>query len=173
MGNYIGETQAIDFKKISLEIRKRTYKCLGVGSGRVVFDLEDGNVVKVAKNKRGIAQNEAEYKIALENDSLLLAKIFGASEKYTFLIMEKAKKIHDISKVWEYFHVKSNMELYRIKELQDICKKNNLEIKDFGRAVNWGQITETPIIIDYGFTQQVRRRYYMSPASRFFKKLLG
>ena len=47
-----------------------------------------------------------------------------------------------------------------IKELQDVCKKHNLEIKDFGRAVNWGEVNGKPIIIDYGFTQQVRRRYY-------------
>jgi hypothetical protein len=163
----------VDFKQISLNIKKRVYKYLGTGSGRIVFDLENGYVVKVARNKKGIAQNEAEYKIALEDESGLFAKIANVSERFSLLIMEKAKRIYDISVVWKYFHVRSNRELYHLSELQDICKKYNLEIKDFGRAVNWGQIDGKIIIIDYGFTQQVRKRFYMSMASRIFYRLKG
>ena len=76
----LGNTN-IDFRQIYSDIRRGFYKYLGVGSGRVVFDLENGNVVKVALNRRGIAQNEAEYKIALTNDSHLFAKIFQAIRK--------------------------------------------------------------------------------------------
>ena len=170
---YKGEFVRYDFKKISQAIRKRTYPCLGMGSGRVVFDMEDGSVVKVAKNRRGVAQNEAEYKIGLEDPSHLFAKVFAVSERFTFLIMEKAKRINRISGVWEYFQVKSNKELYKVEELSEVCERNNLEIKDFGRAANWGQIKDRPVIIDYGFTKQVRRRYYMSPAANFIYKIFG
>lgn len=161
----------IDFRQISSDLNKRKYRYLGTGSGRVVFDLGDGNVVKVAKNRKGIAQNEAEYKISMHNDTSLLAKVSCISERSTFLIMERAKKIQGISFVWKYFRVNSNKELYQIKELQDISEKHSLEIKDFGRAVNWGQINGKPIIIDYGFTQQVRRKFYMSLAEHVFDRL--
>lgn len=120
-----------------------------------------------------MAQNVAEYKIASESSTDLLAKISHISEGSTLLIMEKAEKIRDISFVWKYFNVKSNSELYKVKELHDICKKYNLGIKDFGRAANWGQINGKPIIIDYGFTKQVSRRFYMSLAGRIMNNLRG
>lgn len=150
----------VDFEQIALNIRRRSYKCIGVGSGRIVFDLGNKYVVKVAKNVRGIAQNESEYKIALDDDTQLFAKILHASERFRFLIMEKAEKIKNISYVWNYYNVKNNEELYQLKELQDISRKYNLVLRDFGRTANWGQINGKPIIIDYGFTQQVCKKFY-------------
>lgn len=149
-----------DFKEIILNIVRRVYKCIGVGSGRLVFDLGNEYVVKVAKNIRGIAQNEAEYKIAVTSDTYLFAKILRASESFRFLIMEKTEKIQSISFVWNYFNVKSNKELFKIKELQDISRKYKLEIRDLGRAKNWGQINGKPIIIDYGFTKEISKKLY-------------
>lgn len=150
----------VDFKQIVSKIRKRSYKCIGSGSGRRVFDLGNGYVVKVAKNIRGIAQNEAEYNISSMTDSHLFAKIPCVSEKYGLLIMEKAESIRDISYVWKYFNVKSNRELLQVEELKDISSKFNLLLADFGRSVNWGKINGRPVIIDYGFTQKVRKKYY-------------
>lgn len=174
--NYKDETfvdSNIDFEQISNNIRKRTYNYLGAGSGRMVFDLGNGNVVKAAKNRRGTAQNEAEYKIALENNTHLLAKISQISEGSTMLIMEKAEKIRSISFVWEYFKVRSNSQLYKVEELKEICNKCNLEIRDFGRSANWGKINGKPIIIDYGFTHEVYRKYYMTRARFVLHKLRG
>lgn len=150
----------VDFKEIARNIVKRVYKYIGAGSGRAVFDLGNEYVVKVAKNIRGIAQNEAEYKISLTSDTHLFAKISHTSEGFRFLIMEKAEKIKHISFVWNYFNVKNNKELFQTKELQDIACKYNLTLRDLGRVTNWGQINGKPIIVDYGFTQEVRRKYY-------------
>jgi hypothetical protein len=149
-----------DFDLIVSNLRKRQYKCLGNGSGRRVYDLGNGYVVKVAKNMRGIAQNIVEHDIALSGDTPLFAKILKTSEKFRFLIMEKADRVRHISDVWKYFNVKSNRELYNIKELQDISDKYDLVLRDFGSPINWGQINGKPIIIDYGFTRKVRQRYY-------------
>lgn len=159
----------VDFKQISLNIRRGAYKCIGIGSGRIVFDLGNGYVVKAAKNKRGIAQNEAEYKISLADDSDLFAKIPSASERFRLLIMDKADKIKDISYVWNYFNVRNNRELYQIKKLQDISSRYGLLLIDLGRSVNWGQINGKPVIIDYGFTKEVRIRYYMPPLFRILR----
>ena len=152
--------KGVDFKQIFLYITRGFYKCIGTGSGRTVFDLGNGYVVKVARNQKGIAQNKAEYKIALADDSGIFANIPIVSERFGFLIMEKADRIKNISYVWNYFNVKNNQELYKIQKLQDISSRYGLLFSDLGRAVNWGQINGKPVIIDYGYTQGVQRRYY-------------
>lgn len=143
----------IDYKEIIMNIRKRTYKYLGDGAGRKVYDLGNGYVVKVAKNRFGISQNATEYRISSNDDNPLFAKVLNASERFRFLIMEKAEKIQDISYVWKYFNIKNNRALYQLKELQDISSKYNIMLVDLGRSVNWGQINEKPVIIDYGYTK--------------------
>jgi hypothetical protein len=149
-----------DFREIASNIRQRKYKRIGIGSGRVVYDLGNGFVVKVARNKKGIAQNEAEYKISTVAETDLLAKILDISEKSQYLIMEKAEKVNHISHVWKYFNVRSNRGLFQVKELRDICIKCDLLPWDFGRRVNWGKINDKPVVIDYGFTKYVKKKYY-------------
>ena len=155
----IGIDKGVDFKQISSDICRGVYKCIGKGSGRTVFDLGNGYVVKAARNQRGIAQNKVEYKIALADDSGIFANIPTVSEGFGFLIMEKADRIKDISYVWNHFNVKNNHELYH--KLQDITSRHDLLFADLARVVNWGQINGKPKIIDYGFTREVRRRFYL------------
>ena len=59
-----------------------------------------------------------------------------------------------------YYKVKNVRELYHLKELQEISHDFNLVLKDLGRGSNWGQIDNRPVIIDYGFTMEVRKKYY-------------
>ncbi len=150
----------VDFEQIILNIRRGTYNRIGTGSGRTVFDLGNGFVIKVARNRRGIAQNKAEYHISSAIDSCLFAKIQHVSEDYRFLIMVKAEKIKNISYVWNYFNVKNNRQLYQLAELKDIAAKHHLILGDFGIPINWGKIDDKPVIIDYGFTHQVKQRFY-------------
>ena len=150
----------VDFDQIIANVRDGAYKSIGSGSGRRVFDLENGYVVKVAKNKKGIAQNEAEYQISSASNSALFAKVLQISEDYRMLIMQKAEKIKHISEVWEYFNVKSNRELYNVGEIRYISSEYNLLMADLYRPVNWGRINARPVIIDFGFTRRVRKKYY-------------
>jgi len=150
----------IDFEQIKSNIRHGAYKSIGSGSGRRVFDLDNGYVVKVAKNKKGLAQNEAEYQISSTSTSALFAKILQVSEDYRMLIMQKAETIKHISEVWEYFDVESNKELYNVGEIRYISSEYNLLMADLYRPVNWGRINSRPVIIDFGFTRRVRKKYY-------------
>lgn len=150
----------IDFDIMMLNIRKGNYKCIGSGSGRRVFDLGNGYVVKVAKNIKGIAQNKAERHISLSDHSNIFAKIIHVSEDFRFLIMEKAVRIRDFSGVRKYYNVKSNRELFLIQEIRSVFTNHNLLLNDLYRTANWGMINNRPVIIDYGFTQSVRRNYY-------------
>jgi hypothetical protein len=149
-----------DFYQISLNIKKGIYKCIGIGSGRTVYDLGNGYVVKFANNQKGIAQNKAESRISSHGDTNLFAKIIGVSQNFTYIVMEKAAKIKDMSYAWNFYNVKNNKELLRMNELQDVSYRYGLLLNDLERPANWGLINERPVIIDYGYTEEVRRKYY-------------
>lgn len=150
----------IAFNQIMLNIRRGYYRYIGSGSGRQVFDLGNGYVIKVAKNKAGIAQNKSEYKISSNDHSNLFAKVIQASNDFKLLIMQKADKIYNISYVWKYFNLTSKMELFNSKELQNITRRYDLLLADLDRESSWGMINGRPVIIDYGFTSAVKQRYY-------------
>jgi predicted nucleotidyltransferase len=156
----MNKRNVVDFDKILFNIREGNYKYIGSGSARRVFDLDNGYVVKLAKNKKGIAQNKTEYQIALEEDSKLFARILKVSDDFNLLIMEKAELVSNLSEVLKYFNVKDDKEFFRLDEINYITTKHNLMPKDLVRSVNWGMINNTPVIIDYGFTKIVRRKYY-------------
>lgn len=136
------------------------YPLLGSGSGRKVYDLHNGAVLKAAKNAKGHAQNQVESIISEMDDSTLFAKVLFISSDNHYLIMEKAKTISDFSYVRDYFHVKTNKELFQLNDLKYISHKYNLLISDLCRPVNWGILDSRPVIIDYGFTGRIRRKYY-------------
>lgn len=148
------------FSAIIFNIKHGYYKYLGSGSCRRVYDLGNGYVVKVAKNEAGIAQNKSEYIISKNDYSNLFAKVIQISYDFNFLIMEKAEKVNNISYVWKYFNVRSKRELFNIDELKKIKKNYNLILGDFGKKSSWGTINGHPVIIDYGFTIDVRNQYY-------------
>ena len=149
-----------DFNILESNLRNRVYKYIGEGSGRRVYDLDNGYVVKVAKNPRGIAQNKVEYDIASKSNTHIFSRVLTVSEDFKYIIMERAERIRNIYYVMNYYKVKNTRELYHLKELQDISENYNLVLKDLGRASNWGQINNRPVIVDYGFTREVRRKYY-------------
>lgn len=148
------------FNQIMQDIQRGKYRYIGSGSSRQVFDLGNGYVIKVARNRAGMAQNESEYRISCYDKSDLFAKVVPVSNDLRFLIMEKADKIYNISDVWKYFNVNSKVELFNLKELKDIMKNYNLLMSDLNRKSSWGMINGKPVIIDYGFTREVCKRYY-------------
>ncbi|WP_243175693.1 hypothetical protein [Clostridium gasigenes] len=136
------------------------YRYIGSGSGRKVFDLGNGYVIKVAKNIAGIAQNQVEYQISFNDNSNLFAKVIEVSGDFKFLIMKKADTINNFSHVLKYFNVSNSREFIRLKGIQTIQWKYNLLLADLCKKSSWGIIDGIPVIIDYGFTKQVQRRYY-------------
>lgn len=143
------------------DIKKGIYPCLGIGSGREVFDLKNGYVLKVARNHKGLAQNKTESKIAKQETSLLLAKVVYISDNYRFLMMEKAKSISHMKEIWKYFLIKNNQQLRRLHVLQSLALRYGLILADLGRPENWGMQNGIPVVVDYGFTRDVRRKYYL------------
>ena len=65
------------------------------GSSRIVYKIDDEKVLKLAKNKKGLAQNEVEGTPDWYRDSMeLFAKVFDVDDKnYFWIEMELAKKV--------------------------------------------------------------------------------
>ena len=156
----VGAYVIMGFDHIIFNLAQGYYRYIGSGSSRRVFDLGNGYVIKVAKNKAGVAQNKCEYRISINDTSNLFAKVAQVSDDYTLLIMEKAIKVKNISNIWNYFNVSGKNEFINLKRIQEMRRNYNLLLGDLARESNWGIINGKPVIIDYGFTRAVRARYY-------------
>jgi hypothetical protein len=122
--------------------------------------LQNGYVVKIAKNIKGLAQNEVEHYISHNADSDLLANVIYISYDLKYLIMEKADKVKHMSGILRYFNVNNKRNLSNIREIKKIAKRFDLVYADFFKPNTWGRINGRYVIVDYGFTHSVREKYY-------------
>jgi hypothetical protein len=88
-----------EFKKLT-SFSQRVQYCqdrlqrISSGSARIVYKIDDTKVLKLAKNKKGLAQNETE--IDFSNDYMwdgLVAEIFNHDENNLWTEMELARKV--------------------------------------------------------------------------------
>ena len=142
------------------KLSKGQYRLLGCGSGRRVFDLNNGYVVKVARNRKGIAQNRVEYQILTESEIPIIARTISISEDDRYLIMEKVERLRNFSYVLRYYNVHSLNELLTRDDIIELIERYHIVKADLRRISNWGITDGRPVIIDYGFTQEVRKKYY-------------
>lgn len=64
------------------------------GSARIVYKIDDEKVLKLAKNKKGLSQNELEAEYSKYGDlSDILARTFDAADDNTWVEMELARKV--------------------------------------------------------------------------------
>lgn len=67
---------------------------LSSGSSRIVYKIDDQKVLKLAKNKAGLAQNELEYDSSGEHMlDEIIAKVFDVDENFLWIEMEFARKM--------------------------------------------------------------------------------
>ena len=71
--------------------KEKLGKQLGSGSSRMVFPIDNEKVLKLAKNEKGIAQNEAECDYFLQQIGLF-AKIYDTDDDYKWVEMQLARK---------------------------------------------------------------------------------
>jgi len=156
-----------NFKELITGIRTGKHKLLGTGSSRRVYDLDNGFVIKIARDIRGIHQNKNEHKIYSESKSNFFAEVVAVSEEYRCLIMPKAGRIKTVETVCRYYNVKNIGSLLHGQLASDI-KNGNLSKPDLIRPSSWGLVNDVPLIIDYGLTHEIYRKYY--GLNKLFKK---
>lgn len=70
-------------------------KRIGAGSSRIVYQIDNEKVLKLAKNKKGIAQNETEIDRGSDSYfSNILAQVFESDDNGLWVEMELASKIN-------------------------------------------------------------------------------
>jgi hypothetical protein len=88
-----------EFKKLN-SFNQRVQYCnqhlqrISSGSSRIVYKVDDTKVLKLAKNKKGLAQNEVEIEYSLDymwDD--IVAKIFDYDQNNLWVEMELARKV--------------------------------------------------------------------------------
>lgn len=87
-----------EFKKLNKFSQRYKYckerlEYISSGSARYVFGIDNDKVLKLAKNPKGIAQNETEYKTASDMMCSGVAKVFDVDDDYLWLEMERVDKI--------------------------------------------------------------------------------
>lgn len=75
---------------------------LGKGSSRIVFALSGDKVLKIAKNEKGFAQNNAELELFTSPDTKpVVARIYDAAQDNSWLISEIVKPFSNSRAEWQ------------------------------------------------------------------------
>lgn len=110
--NFLGE-----FLKLQSFASKKNYadqylQRIGSGTGRIVYDIDGQKILKLAKNTKGIAQNEVEAGAGYYRDTHnIVTIVFDSADDNNWLISEKAKKVNE-KRIKELTGVPSLNDLY-------------------------------------------------------------
>lgn len=146
---------------------EKLYK-IGAGSARIVYRIQGGKVLKLAKNVKGIAQNKLECELG--NDyyaSTNLTKVFDCNPNNLWVLVEEAKKLtptrfYQLTKVklddlrnflnYEYFSNRGNRtysklensaELWEnefVQSINDLMINYDMPAGDLGRLSSYGEV---------------------------------
>ena len=96
---------------------------IGSGTGRIVFDIDGEKVLKLAKNPKGIAQNEAEAGAGYYHDTQhIVTEVFESADDNSWLVSEKANKVNE-KRIKEVTGIPSLNDLYYF--LRNFKDQNN------------------------------------------------
>jgi hypothetical protein len=164
---------------------------IGAGSSRVVFVADDQTAIKVAKNKKGLAQNELEIEVSqYDSDGVITAKVFDHDEDNLWVEMELARKAKPsdfpnligfpMEVFFDSLKVISNRlhgwgsnstidpslsENESFKTIVQIMADLDMTHGDITRISSWGVVKrngkEKLVLVDFGLNKQVWNNYYL------------
>lgn len=117
----VEEFKALPSFKKRVEYAKEKLGKLGTGSARIVFEIDDDMVLKLARNKKGLAQNDLESEIAATSWYDFVAKVYDADPNNLWIESEKATRMKksDFKRVTGFkFDDWAETLLERYRELQ-------------------------------------------------------
>lgn len=169
--------------KARVEYAEKCLDHLSSGSSRVIYTMPGGKeVMKLAKNDRGVAQNKAESKVeskyvnkTTKSDNNGVWKLSPFLEKITEKEFEKMTNcsFEDFGEALRYglknvsdsdvdkpkkFDKVEKTEIY--KEVVAVAKKHDLMPGDLARISSWGQVDGHPTLLDAGLTKEIYDEFY-------------
>jgi hypothetical protein len=163
---------------------------IGAGSARVVYAVDDKTVLKLAKNKKGLAQNYVEGDWGLHNMYAgILPDLIDKDEDDLWLIIEKAEKIKPSEveqlegvKFKDYQYVVGKEITERsgrqypyatsiddydavrdndfVNEVVEMAINFGFPVGDLTRISSLGKIDGRVVITDAGLTEDVMKEHY-------------
>lgn len=166
---------------------------LGTGSSRRVYDLGDGNVIKLAINSKGYAQNENESEPFVVNTYSILnqSNLELSDDDDRWVVAPKLERItkQELSEFLGastkeleiYFGKLNHAMLYNgdfpkepsnvtenFDALHNLIYDVDFNACDFGKADSFGKDSNGNIkVIDYGYTNSVFKEHYSAPKMKF------
>lgn len=164
---------------------------LSSGSSRIVYLTSKKTIVKLAKNDRGIAQNQAE-KNSSKIDSKFLNKALNCATNYSWIEVPYLEKItekdfknmtdidfKDFGEAISFSlrKISGNTDKKKPKKYDEISKStifkemtkigNQLDLMggDLARVSSYGQKDDHPVLIDSGLTKKVFEKFYEDSSS--------
>jgi len=160
---------------------------LSSGSSRIVYLTKNKTVVKLAKNDKGLQQNEAEREASAKCHSKFLNKVLNYAKDYSWVevpflekITEKefeemtGQKFSDFGDAISYglrdisgssdkkepknFKEVQKSEIY--KEIKDIGHSCKLLPGDLSRISSFGEKDGHPVLLDAGLTLKIWEQFY-------------
>lgn len=169
---------------------EKNLKHLSSGSSRIVYSTTNDTIIKMAKNDKGIAQNEAEANPKMK--SKFLNEIISHASNYAWIETHYLDKItakqfkemtgldfNDFGDAIRYglkkisgnteatkpdnFDEVEKSEIY--KEVKRFGEQFKLMPGDLSRISSWGTKGGKPVLIDAGLTADVFADYYEDSSS--------
>ena len=153
-GFNLDQFQKLGTVQDKLVYAKKFLPFIGEGSARKVFAISTSKVLKIAKNTRGVAQNQTEYKF-FKNPKTgpIVAKIFSADiPTMTWVISEIAKPFRYIKEL----EAVTGVDYYVLQNLLD-----DFPVRDFPNAEAWFEETQefwTQMLQSPGLTPQSKEK---------------
>jgi len=181
----LSEIDAMDTFQDRQDYLEKNLDRLSSGSSRIIFKF-DNIVIKLARNKKGIAQNKTESNIDFE--SKFINKTIDHSKKYYWIMSKYLEDISvsDFKKIFNFeFKDFCDCFEYALQDISNVKKKkpenfNKIsKIKFFNDIVNlankyklmpgdlirissWKKNNDMPILVDLGLSKNVFENFYDS-----------
>lgn len=181
--DYINEQIISDEDKVNLQLNKfkerkdffnKKFTLIGKGSARLVYDINNEYVLKLAKNNKGIAQNKVEINISKSNKyNDIIAKAVEFNDNGNYLIQQKAKSISD-DRFEELTGLQQRGFLYYLRfnkewdgdnkkfydSVNSLIKEFDLDRFDVTDESSWGEVNGKAVLVDYGLDKNVGKKHY-------------
>lgn len=176
----IKQFKELDGINLMLQYAKEFLEIMGTGSSRMAFLFSSRYVLKIAINKKGLAQNEAEVDVFTNPKSKgVVAKVYSSDPQFRWLVSDLVKPLsspaefEDLTGIdWPNFvnllrpKVKSNQPVSAddpkiVQATAVTAQQNNLLFGDLEELSHWGKTPDgRAVLLDYGFTGEVWRSHY-------------
>ena len=175
--NLLEQLSALETFKDRVDFAEKNFEHLSSGSSRIIYLTNDKQVLKVAKNERGIAQNKVESSVkspivnpTTKFDKDGIWKLSPYCDKITEKEFEKLTDvpfkefaaaidhgINDDKKPSDFDKI-SKSDIY--KEVIRLNKEYKLLPGDMTRISSWGKNDGNPVMLDAGLSREVYDKYY-------------